>query len=211
MCGEFRLGVAPYLSEAALALPVDRLRSEFPQSTLRVASGWSPRLVEQVARSELDAAAVCLADGAGPPDGLAGDDLGAQAVLLVASPDLGVPKSARLCDLSCHPWVMNESGCRIPHVHSPQSPSGSASFSGRRRDAERRSQDVAGRARPGDRGRHAGRLRRKPVAGGGRGDRLAGFPSASPVMDAAPAAGRTARRPIAVFRDALIEALNAPA
>ena len=109
--GEFRLGIVPYLSEAALAIPLDRLRSEFPQLTLRVASGWSPRLVEQVARNELDAAAVCLVEGVGSPEDLVGEDLGAQAVLLVASPELGVPKPARLADLARFPWVMNENGC----------------------------------------------------------------------------------------------------
>ncbi len=89
--GEFRLGIVPYLSEAALALPLDRLRSEFPQLTLRVTSVWSPRLIDQVAHSELDAAALCLAEGLSPPEDLVSDDLGAQAVLLVAAPGLGVP------------------------------------------------------------------------------------------------------------------------
>jgi DNA-binding transcriptional LysR family regulator len=109
--GEFRLGVMPYLSEAALALPLDRLRSAFPKLTLRVTSGWSARLVEQVTRSELDAAAVCLADGLSPPDELVAEDLGSQAVLLIAAPTLGVPKPATLSDLSRFPWVMNENGC----------------------------------------------------------------------------------------------------
>lgn len=109
--GEFRLGIMPYLSDAALARPLDRLRSEFPQMTLRITSGWSPRLVDQVARSELDAAAVCLVDGVSPPEDLVGEDIGAQAVLLIAAPGLGVPRPARLLDLSRFPWVMNENGC----------------------------------------------------------------------------------------------------
>ena len=109
--GEFRLGIMPYLSDAALALPLDTLRAAFPQLTLRISSGWSPRLVEQVARSELDAVAVCLAEGVTPPDELVRDDLGLQSVLLVASPGLGVPKPADLALLSRFPWVMNENGC----------------------------------------------------------------------------------------------------
>ncbi|MGK9233441.1 LysR family transcriptional regulator [Inquilinus limosus] len=109
--GEFRLGVMPYLSEAALSVPLDRLRAEFPRLTLRVTSGWSVRLLEQVTRSELDAAAVCLPDGVGPPEDLVGEDLGAQRVLLVAAPSLGVPKPASLAELSRFPWIMNESGC----------------------------------------------------------------------------------------------------
>ena len=109
--GEFRLGIMPYLSEAALSVPLDRLRSEFPQLALRVTSGWSVRLVDQVARSELDAAAVCLPDGVGPPEDLVGEDLGVQRVLLVAAPSLGVPKPATLPELSRFPWIMNEGGC----------------------------------------------------------------------------------------------------
>jgi DNA-binding transcriptional LysR family regulator len=109
--GEFRLGILPYLSEAALAAPLDRLRSEFPRLTLRITAAWSPRLVEQVARSELDAAALCLPDGVQPPDELIGEPLGAQSILLVAAPSLGVPRPAALADLARFPWVLNESGC----------------------------------------------------------------------------------------------------
>jgi len=109
--GEFRLGVMPYLSEAALAIPLDRLRKQFPDLTLRINSGWSPRLMEQVARSQLDAAALCLADGVHPPEDLVAENIGSQSVLLVASPTLGVPKAARLEELSRFDWVMNETGC----------------------------------------------------------------------------------------------------
>lgn len=109
--GELRLGVMPYLSDAALKRPLDRLRAEFPQLTVRILSGWSPKLMEQVARSELDAAALCLPDGVSPPEDLVAADLGEQAVLLVAAESLGVPQRASLADLSRYPWVMNETGC----------------------------------------------------------------------------------------------------
>jgi DNA-binding transcriptional LysR family regulator len=111
LTGEFRVGIMPYLSDTALSLPLDRLRVEFPQLTLRISSGWSARLVDQVLRSEVDAAAVCLLEGANPPEELVGEDLGSQRVILVASPELGVPSPATLEDLSRFPWVMNESGC----------------------------------------------------------------------------------------------------
>ncbi|MCZ0734975.1 LysR family transcriptional regulator [Phreatobacter sp. AB_2022a] len=109
--GEFRLGIMPYLSDAALAAPLDRLRAVFPALTLRITSGWSPRLTEQVVRNELDAAALCLAEGIDPPAELVADDLGLQPVLLVAAPELGVPKRADLTALSRFAWVMNENGC----------------------------------------------------------------------------------------------------
>lgn len=109
--GEFRLGITPSLSEAALARPVDRLRSDFPQLTLQITAGWSPQLLAQVSRSELDAAAVGLVDGYEPPEDLAADDLGAQPVMLVAARTLAVPEPASLRDLSGFPWVMNPDGC----------------------------------------------------------------------------------------------------
>ncbi|MGG6896371.1 LysR family transcriptional regulator [Rhizobium sp. BR 315] len=109
--GEFRLGIMPYLSEAALSAPLDALRSQFPQLSLRIVSGWSPQLIEQVAHSQLDAATVCLAEGMQPPDNVVGDVLGVHSVILVAAPPLGVPKAPRLEELSRFPWILNQSGC----------------------------------------------------------------------------------------------------
>ncbi len=109
--GEFRLSIMPYLSEAALSAPLDQLRGQFPQLTLRIATGWSPQLIEQVAHSQLDAATVCLAEGVRPPENVVGDVLGVHSVILVAAPSLGVPKKPRLEDLSRFPWIMNQNGC----------------------------------------------------------------------------------------------------
>jgi DNA-binding transcriptional LysR family regulator len=209
--GEFRLGIMPYLSEAALALPLDRLRSAFPLLTLRIASVLSLRLAEQVVRSELDAAALCLAEGVNPPEGLISEDLGAQAVLLVVSPALGVPKSAGLADLARFPWVMNENGC------------GFRAFIRHSFEAARLPFHVGVEAISPD-------LRMSLVARGhGIGIVTPGAFAGSPYREAVeiidapdfrpqvrawllhrPPAGRLAR-PIAVFRDALIEALKTPA
>lgn len=110
--GEFRLGITPYLSETSLAEPLDRLRGAFPALHLRVTAGWSPRLLEQVTRSELDAAAVCLAKGQyALPEELQAESLGWQPVLLVAARDLAVPQPASLRDLAAFPWVVNQDGC----------------------------------------------------------------------------------------------------
>jgi DNA-binding transcriptional LysR family regulator len=208
--GEFRLGIMPYLSEAALALPLDRLRSTFPKLTLRVTSGWSARLVEQVARSELDAAAVCLADGLSPPDELVADDLGCQAVLLIAAPALGVPKPATLSDLSRFPWVMNENGCGFRAVIR------------RRFEAERQPFQVAVEALSSDlrlslvaRGLGIGLVTPAAFAGNRWHDaiEIVDAPEFRPQVRAwmlhRPPAGRLSR-PIALFRDALREGLNMP-
>ena len=208
--GEFRLGILPYLSEAALTIPLDRLRGAFPRLTLRITAGWSTRLVDQVARSELDAAVVCLADGVPLPDELSGDDLGPQPVLLVASPALGVPKSPTLSDLSRFPWVMNESGC------------GHRAVIRRRFEAERLPFQVAVEALSSDlrlslvaRGLGIGIVTPAAFTGSAWHDaiEIIDAPEFSPQVRAwllhRPPAGRLSR-PIALFRDALREGLSEP-
>jgi DNA-binding transcriptional LysR family regulator len=208
--GEFRLGIMPYLSEAALALPLDQLRSAFPKLTLRVTSVWSLRLVEQVARSELDAAALCLADGVDPPEDLIADDLGTQAVLLVAAPMLAVPKPANLSDLSRFPWVMNENGC------------GFRTFIRHRFEAERLPFRVAVEALSVDlrlslvaRGLGIGIVTPAAFAGSAwrNAIEIVDAPEFRPQVRAwvlhRPPAGRLSR-PIALFRDALREGLKTP-
>jgi DNA-binding transcriptional LysR family regulator len=208
--GEFRLGIQPYLSEAALMLPLDRLRSAFPRLTVRVTSGWSIELVGQVGRSEVDAAAVCLADGARPPDDLVADDLGAQPVLLVAAPALGVPRPATLSDLSRFAWVMNESGC------------GFRTFIRRRFEAERLPFQVAVEAPSSDlrlslvaRGLGIGIVTPAAFADSRWRDAVETLdapefrPQVRAFMLHRPPAGRLSR-PIALFRDALREGLDTP-
>ncbi|HEY4253930.1 MAG TPA: LysR family transcriptional regulator [Roseomonas sp.] len=208
--GEFRIGVMPYLSEAALAQPLDRLRATFPRLALRVVSGWSPRLVEQVSRSELDAAALCLADGLAAPEGLAGCDLGAQTVLLVAAPALGVPKPAQLADLARFPWVMNENGC------------GFRGFIRQRFEAARLPFQVAVEALSADlrlslvaRGLGIGIVTPAAFAGSRWRDEIEVIeaPEFRPQVRSwvlhRPPAGRLGE-PIALFRDVLAEALKGP-
>lgn len=206
--GEFRLGIQPYLSEAALTVPLDRLRDEFPRLTLRITTGWSPRLIDQVSRSEVDAAAVCITDGVNPPDDLIADDLGPQAVLLIAARTLGVPKPAALSDLSRFPWVMNESGC------------GFRAFIRRRFEAERLPFQVAVEALSSDlrlslvaRGLGIGIVTPAAFAGGCRQDviEFVDSPEFRPRVRAwmlhRPPTGRLSR-PIALFRDVLRDCLN---
>jgi DNA-binding transcriptional LysR family regulator len=175
-----------------------------------VTSGWSVRLVEQVARSELDAAAVCLPDGASPPEDLVADDLGVQPVLLVAAPSLGVPKPASLAELARFPWIMNEGGCGF-RIYLQQ-----------RFEAERLPFQVAIEALSVDlrmslvaRGLGIGILTPSAFAGSRWKDAVevveaADFqPRVRAWMLHSPPAGRLAQ-PIAVFRDGLAEALDLP-
>ncbi|MHC2676195.1 DNA-binding transcriptional LysR family regulator [Bradyrhizobium diazoefficiens] len=109
--GEFRLGLTPFLSEAGLTGPLDAVRAEFPALAVRVVSGWSPNQLERVCRNELDAAAICLPDGAVPPSDLAADDLGAQPVVFVVARDMKIPRIVDLERLSQLSWVINQDGC----------------------------------------------------------------------------------------------------
>jgi len=206
--GEFRLGIMPYLSEAALAAPLDQLRNVFPQLTLRIVSGWSPQLIEQVAHSQLDAATVCLAEGVDPPDNVVGDVLGIHSVILVAAPSLGVPKAPRLEELSRFPWIMNQSGC------------GFRAFIHHRFEAERLPFDVAVEAMSADlrmslvaRGLGIGVLTPAALADSRWRDaiEIVEAPDFNPKvvnwMIHRPPAGRLAR-PIASFGEALAEALK---
>ncbi|APG12664.1 LysR family transcriptional regulator [Bradyrhizobium sp. 482_C4_N1_1] len=109
--GEFRLGLTPFLSEAGLSAPLDAVRAEFPALSVRVVSGWSPNQVERVSRNELDAAAICLPDGATPPADLVADDLGSQPVVFVVARDMKIPRTVDLERLSQLSWVINQDGC----------------------------------------------------------------------------------------------------
>jgi DNA-binding transcriptional LysR family regulator len=109
--GEFRLGLTPFLSEAGLSGPLDTVRAEFPALAVRVVSGWSPQQIVRVCRNELDAAAICLPDGAVPPADLLADDLGAQPVVFVVARDMKIPKLVDLEYLSRLSWVINQDGC----------------------------------------------------------------------------------------------------
>src|SRR6185437_5590990 len=78
---------------------------------VRVVSGWSPQQIVRVCRNELDAAAICLPDGAVPPADLLADDLGAQPVVFVVARDMKIPKLVDLEYLSRLSWVINQDGC----------------------------------------------------------------------------------------------------
>lgn len=110
--GELRLGVPPFLSEMALDRPIDRLREQYPELTVRVTAGWSPGLLEQAESGKVDVAAVLLPDGVAPPAALTARELGRYTTLVVAARGLAFPpKGVSLRDLAAHPWVLNQDGC----------------------------------------------------------------------------------------------------
>ncbi|OZI66855.1 LysR family transcriptional regulator [Bordetella genomosp. 11] len=208
---ELRIGVVPYLSETALVGPLDRLRGDYPKLSLRMVSAWSPSLVEQVAHGALDAAVVCLPDGAPVPEGLAGDELGVQRVLLVAAASLDVPNPADLAMLANYPWVMNENGC------------GFRAYIRNRFEAQGLHLDIAAEVQSAElrlslvaRGMGIGIVTPAAFAANpGRDDvRIIDTPAFAPQVRAwllyRPPVGQLAR-PLAVFRAALVDALDLPA
>jgi DNA-binding transcriptional LysR family regulator len=207
--GEFRLGLTPFLSETGLSAPLDTVRAEFPALAVRIVSGWSPHQVERVCRNELDAAAVCLPDGANPPADLVADDLGAQPVVFVVARTVKIPKSVDLECLSRMSWVINQDGCgfrdalkrRFDAVHLPFNIAVEAL------DSELRLSLVA-------RGLGVGlvtpiALKRSALRGQLKVVRVEDFsPAVRAWMVHRPPAGRLAR-PIKAFRDALDRELQA--
>ncbi|QCP53221.1 LysR family transcriptional regulator [Trinickia violacea] len=110
--GEFRIGVPPFLSELALEKPIDRLRAAFSKLTLRVTSGWSPGLIQDVERGVLDAAVVLMPDTFSMPDTLHATSLAFRPTVVVAAHSLGLSgKPFTLAELSRYDWVLNQDGC----------------------------------------------------------------------------------------------------
>jgi DNA-binding transcriptional LysR family regulator len=207
--GEFRLGLTPFLSETGLTGPLDAVRAAFPALAVRVVSGWSPDQIVRVCRNELDAAAVCLPDGAMPPADLAAEDLGAQPVVFVVARDAKVPRVVDLEYLSRMSWVINQDGCgfrdtlkrRFDANHLPFNVAVEALDSELRLSLVARGLGV-GLVTPVALKRSTLRAKLKPV-------KVRDFdPAVRAWMVHRPPAGRLAR-PIAAFRDGLDRELQA--
>ena len=109
--GEFRVGVSPLLSEVALLEPVERVRSSFPSLAIRVSTAWSLELLGMVEASRIDAAAVCLPTGQGPPAELDQHLLGTETVVVIAARRSAFPARVHLRDLGGTPWILSPDGC----------------------------------------------------------------------------------------------------
>jgi DNA-binding transcriptional LysR family regulator len=114
--GDFRLGLTPFLSDGAMAAPIDALRDSYPKLTLRVSSGWSGDLLAQLQDGRLDACAIFVPTGMEPSENLARDHLGTHPALVVAAKSLGLGASASLAEIAALPWVLNQDGCSFRRV-----------------------------------------------------------------------------------------------
>jgi DNA-binding transcriptional LysR family regulator len=109
--GEFRLGIAPGLADAALGQPLDAVTRIFPNLNLRITSDWSNELLESLRSDSLDAAFVLLTE----PQ-LASKDVQLRSfpqdrVLVIAARRTPMLPSPSIVELGPHPWILNPRGC----------------------------------------------------------------------------------------------------
>jgi DNA-binding transcriptional LysR family regulator len=112
--GELRLGVPHFISQLVLAEPLDRLRADHPALSLRVTTGWSPHILEQLKNQALDCAVLVVPEQTPAPDKLVVHVLARLDVVVVAPPALDLPGGPLdLADLAPHAWVLNQDGCGL--------------------------------------------------------------------------------------------------
>jgi len=114
--GELRLGVTPSQSDDTLSDPLDRLRSAYPELSLRVTTAWSHELVEQVESSRIDAGLVYLPSDSAIPPALNAEELARNTAIIVAPKGLVTRKRPVLGDLAEQPWVLSQDGCGYRRV-----------------------------------------------------------------------------------------------
>jgi DNA-binding transcriptional LysR family regulator len=109
--GEFRLGVAPFVADTALAGPLDRLRVVHPAMRLQVVSDWSPALINMVVSGRLDAAAVYMPSDEEVPREIHAERLSEQVYVVVVRRGAKLDGRVKLKQLKGMPWVLNQDGC----------------------------------------------------------------------------------------------------
>ena len=112
--GYLKAGVAHGLGEMVMTTPLDALRRAFPRIRLQVSSNWSTHLIEDVRRGALDCAVGLLTEAHAVPAGLSRIALGAEQVVIVATPKLPARHGRqpwRLRDLADKDWFLNPPGC----------------------------------------------------------------------------------------------------
>ena len=108
---EVRVGVAHALGELTLTDPVGKVREEFPRLALKLTTGWSRELVEQVRSGVLDAAIVLLPQDDRLPPEVLGTPLGKERLVILGSRHVKRGSIRRLQDLSSVQWILNPEGC----------------------------------------------------------------------------------------------------
>jgi DNA-binding transcriptional LysR family regulator len=109
--GPFRLGLTPAMSSFAARAPVEHARRLFPDLSIRLSNDWTPRLLEQVRKGDLDAAVIVQ----GPDQALMVDlevrRLQHERVHIIAPASLGSRSTETLEQMNEIGWALLPSGC----------------------------------------------------------------------------------------------------
>lgn len=113
--GLLRLGIAhaalDWRGSSAIARAVEELTRAYPKVAIRVAAGWTPRLIAEVLDGALDAALVLGRTGATWPADVTASPVVGDQLVAVAPRSLAVSRRTAFADLFDRPWILNPDGC----------------------------------------------------------------------------------------------------
>jgi DNA-binding transcriptional LysR family regulator len=109
--GPFRLGLTHAMSSFAARAPVEHARRLFPDLSIRLSNDWTPRLLDQVRKGDLDAAVIVQ----GPDQTLTADlqvrMLQQERVHIIAPASLDSRSTETLEQMNEIGWALLPSGC----------------------------------------------------------------------------------------------------
>jgi DNA-binding transcriptional LysR family regulator len=109
--GPFRLGLTHAMSSFAARAPVEHARRLFPELSIRLSNDWTPRLLDQVRKGDLDAAVIVQ----GPDQTLTADlqvrRLQQEGVHIIAPASLDSRATETLEQMNEIGWALLPSGC----------------------------------------------------------------------------------------------------
>ena len=113
--GIFRLGIAnaalDWRGSHAVAQAIVDMARVYPDVSVRLSAGWTPRLLSEVNGGTLDAAVVIGRAGAPWPADVVVTQIAADQLIAVGSRELGISRRTAFSELLGHPWVLNPDGC----------------------------------------------------------------------------------------------------
>jgi DNA-binding transcriptional LysR family regulator len=109
--GELKIGVAHALTEFTLTEPAGEIRHKFPNLALRLSTGWSREVLEQVRSGALDVGVILLAEGESLPAAVIGRQIAKERLVVVASRQHGPRRIRNIQELADVQWILNPEGC----------------------------------------------------------------------------------------------------
>lgn len=110
-----RIGIAhaalDWRGSQAIARSILEVTRSYPKTTVRLSSGWTPHLPDEVISGNLDAALILCKSGAPSPPEVTNYLIASDQLVAVAPRSLGIMKQAGFDELFNSPWVLNPDGC----------------------------------------------------------------------------------------------------